>query len=70
MDFEQIDVTQWDCLGPGDIVQVEGDFWQILSLDEDRPDGIVVFNSHNLSTGDEDIVLNDFDSTTTIYRSY
>lgn len=69
MDFEVIDNAMCDDLGPGDIVNDEGDYHQIRKLWEDDGDTIT-YDTYNLSTGDEDSICLDPTMFTNIYRSY
>lgn len=69
MDFEVIDNAMADTLGPGDIVNDEGEFHQVKALWED--DGsTVTYDTYNLSTGDEDSICLDPVTFINIYRSY
>lgn len=68
MDFEEIDTVLGDTLGKGDIVW-DGGFHQILRV-QDEDDDKIIFDTYNLSTGDEDSLTIYPGLYSTIYRSY
>lgn len=71
MDFEVLDSVHGDTLAVGDIVSMDGEFHQLLRVDDADPNGIVEGRSYNLTTGDDDdSVLFGADELVDIYRSY
>lgn len=70
MDFEIIDNVLGDTISTGDIIfSDEKEYHQIRRVDEDAWDTIV-FDTYNLSTGDEDAVLIDPNISYNVYRSF
>lgn len=69
MDFEVIDKTYGDAIAKGDIINEDGNFIIIESVEDNDLDAVEAYGQ-NLSTGDEWDNLLDPSASYDLYRSF